>query len=232
MTYAAILRRMKSLSNPAAIEGMARFGITAKKVFGLSMPALRMLARETGQDHALAQKLWATGIFDARILATMVEETERVTEQQMEKWVKDIDSWAVCDGACLNLFRRTPFAYWKCLAWSNRPQEFVKRAAFSLMATLAVNDKAAEDEAFLAFLPLIKKEAIDDRNFVKKAVNWALRQIGKRNRKLNRAAIRTAEEIRALDSKSARWIAADALRELRSSAVTKRLKKKNLDHLS
>jgi 3-methyladenine DNA glycosylase AlkD len=222
--FTSIMRKMKSLANPAAVAGMARFGVTAKKAYGLSTPQLRKLAREVGRDHALAARLWATGILDARGLATLVDDPLQVSEEQMERWVVDFDSWAVCDGACLNLFRWTPRAYRKCFEWSSHPEEFVKRAAFSLMAGLAVSDKAASDQAFLAFLPIIKREAADERNFVKKAVNWALRQIGKRNRRLNRAAIQTAQEIHRLDSPSARWIASDALRELASGAVQKRLK--------
>jgi 3-methyladenine DNA glycosylase AlkD len=224
MTCAEILKKMETAANPAAVAGMARYGIAAKKVFGLSTPALKKLAREIGKDHALAQQLWATEILEARAVAGLVDETDRVSERQMERWVKDFDSWAVCDGTCLNLFRKTPFAHRKCREWSSRPEEFVKRAGFTLMACLAVHDKGAPDGTFLAFLPLIQKEAADERNFVKKAVNWALRQIGKRNRRLNRAALQTAQTIQRLDSRSARWIAADALRELRSQAVQRRLK--------
>jgi len=224
MNCADIVKRIQSAADPAAVAGMARYGITAKKVYGLSAPALKKLAREIGKDHALAQQLWATEILEARALAGLVDEPGRVSERQMERWVKDFDSWAVCDGTCLNLFRKTPFAHRKCREWSSRPEEFVKRGGFTLMACLAVHDKGAPDGAFLAFLPLIQREAADERNFVKKAVNWALRQIGKRNRRLNRAAIKAAEAIQRLDSRSARWIAADALRELRSQAVQRRLK--------
>ncbi len=224
MDFAEIMKILESYSNPAAVEGMARFGITAKKVYGVPTPVLRKLARQIGKDHELAGKLWATGILDARGLATLVDDPKCVTKMQMESWVRDFDSWAVCDGACLNLFRWTPWAYQKCREWSTRPAEFEKRAAFSLMATLAVSDKAAKDDSFRAFFPLIRRGAADERNFVKKAVNWALRQIGKRNRRLNREAIRVAEELRRLDSPSARWIAADALRELKSDAVQRRLK--------
>jgi len=221
---ASLLKKMKFLANPAAVAGMARFGITAKKAFGLSTPQVRKLAREVGKNHALAKLLWATEIHDARALAALVDDPVQVSEEQMERWVKDFDSWAVCDGACIHLFRWTPFARRKCVEWSSRREEFVKRAAFSLMAGLAVSDKGAPDDAFLRFLPIIQREAMDGRNFVKKAVNWALRQIGKRNRPLNRAAVRTAREIQTLDSSSARWIASDALRELRSSAVQAKLK--------
>jgi 3-methyladenine DNA glycosylase AlkD len=224
MDCAEILRKMEEAANPANVAGMARYGITAKKVYGMSTPALKKLAREIGKDHTLAQQLWATEILEARALAGLVDEPDRVSERQMERWAKDFDSWAVCDGTCLNLFRRTPFAYRKCREWSSRREEFVKRGGFTLMACLAVHDKGTPDGTFLAFLPLIQREAADERNFVKKAVNWALRQIGKRNRRSNRAAIKAAEAIQRLDSRSARWIAADALRELRSQAVRRRLK--------
>jgi 3-methyladenine DNA glycosylase AlkD len=224
MSFAEILRKMESLANPAAVEGMARFGVTAKKAYGLSAAQLKKLAREVGRNHALAQRLWASEILDARALAALVDDPAQVSESQMERWVRDFDNWAVCDGACLHLLRWTPFAYRKCIEWSSRKEEFVKRAAFSLMAGLAVSDKQATDEAFLAFLPIVKREAVDERNFVKKAANWALRQIGKRNQQLNQAAIAMAGEIRRLNSRSARWIASDALRELGSVAVQRRLK--------
>jgi 3-methyladenine DNA glycosylase AlkD len=204
---------------------MARFGITAAKAYGWSTPALKEVARQIGKDHDLAQRLWASGSLEARALAGLIDEKEKVTEQQMEDWARDFDSWAVCDGTCLNLFRYTPFAYKKCREWSDRQEEFVKRAAFALMACLAVSDKAANDRVFLGLLPLIKRQAGDGRNYVRKAVNWALRQIGKRNQRLNRAAIEAAQDIHGLNSPGARWIASDALRELRSPAVQRRLKK-------
>jgi len=217
---------MESLADPQAVAGMARFGIRARKVYGLSAPVLRKLAREVGKDHMLAQRLWATGIHDARELAALVDDPLQVSEEQMERWARGFDNWAVCDGACIHLFRSSPLARRKCVEWSSRREEFVKRAAFALMAGLAVGDKSAPDEVFLRFLPIIERESRDARNFVKKAVNWALRQIGKRNRRLNRAAIRAAREIHRLDCPSARWIASDALRELQSRAVQKRLKRK------
>jgi 3-methyladenine DNA glycosylase AlkD len=226
MTFNQVLKRLKSKSNPAAVRGMARFGITAAKAYGWSTPALKTFARQIGKDHDLAQRLWSTGILEARALAGLIAEKEKVTERQMEAWVEDFDSWAVCDGTCLNLFRYTPFAYKKCREWSERQEEFVKRAGFALMACLAVGNKAANDRMFLHFLPLIKRQASDERNYVKKAVNWALRQIGKRNQRLNRAAIKAAQEIHRLNSSSARWIASDALRELRSGAVQGRLRLK------
>jgi len=219
-----VLESLRSLSNPEAVSSMARFGIKADKSFGVSVPALRKLARSIGKDHKLAQELWDTGLHEARELATMIADPKQVTEEFMERWVKDIDSWDVCDHCCGNLWDKTPYAYRKAREWSRRPEEFVKRASFSLMAALAVHDKAASDDAFIKFLPIIKRESFDERNFVKKAVNWALRQIGKRNRNLNRHAIEVAREIQTLDSKSARWIAADALRELTNAKVQSRMK--------
>jgi 3-methyladenine DNA glycosylase AlkD len=219
-----VLESLRSLSNPAAVASMARFGIKADKAFGVSVPALRKVARSIGKDHPLAQDLWDTGFHEARELATMIADPKQVTEELMERWVKDIDSWDVCDACCGNLWDKAPFAYQKAREWSKRPEEFVKRAAFSLMAALALHDKAASDAAFTRFLPIIKRESTDERNFVKKAVNWALRQIGKRNRILNRKAIETAREIHKLNSKSARWIAADALRELTNEKVQSRMK--------
>ena len=219
-----VVESLRSLSNPDAVSSMARFGIKADKAFGVSVPALRKLARSIGKDHLLAQELWDSGLHEARELATMIADSKQVTEEFMERWVKDIDSWDVCDHCCGNLWNKTPFAYRKAREWSRQPEEFVKRASFSLMAALAVHDKAAADDAFIKFLPIIMRESIDERNFVKKAVNWALRQIGKRNRNLNRQAIETAREIQQLDSKSAKWIAADALRELTNAKVQSRIK--------
>jgi 3-methyladenine DNA glycosylase AlkD len=219
-----ILNKLKALSNPEAVAGMARFGINPENILGISIPTLRGLARGIGKDHALAQELWSSGIHEARILASMIDDPKTVTEEQMEAWVKDFDSWDVCDQCCMNLFEKTEFAYQKCVEWSSRRDEFVKRAGFALMARLAVSDKRAGDEEFMKFLPIIKRESVDDRNYVRKAVNWSLRQIGKRNRSLNRAATMTAKEIQKIDSKSARWIASDALRELTSEKVQRRLK--------
>jgi 3-methyladenine DNA glycosylase AlkD len=224
MNCAEILQRLASRPDRHAVEGMARFGIVAKKVYGgWSTPALKKLAREIGRDHFLALELWTSEIYEARALATLIDEPEKVTERQMDQWAKDFDSWAVCDGACINVFRYTRFAHQKCVEWSARPEEFVKRAAYALMAGLAVADKAASDDAFRKFLPLIKRAAMDERNMVKKGVNWALRQIGKRNASLNRAALAACREIHGLDSRAARWIASGARRELQSPAVQRRL---------
>ena len=226
MDYEKILKQLKSLSNPEAVAGMARFGINTKNTYGVSIPDLRKMAKGIGKNHILAQKLWDSGIHEARILAGMIDLPERVTEKQMEHWVKDFDSWDVCDQVCSNLFDKTKFAYPKAIKWSKRNEEFIKRAGFVLMAALAVHDKEASDKEFLKFLPIIKREATDERNFVKKAVNWALRQIGKRNPSLNKMAIQTAKELQRTDSKSARWIASDAIRELTSEAVQKKLVRK------
>ncbi|MFA4947692.1 MAG: DNA alkylation repair protein [Candidatus Krumholzibacteriia bacterium] len=222
-TCAEIVAELESLANPANVAGMARYGINSKNTLGVSIPCLRAMAKRIGKDHALARELWASSVHEARILAGLVDDPAMVTAAQLERWVKDFDSWDVCDGACSNLFDRTPFAWDKAVAWSARSGEFVKRAGFVLMAALAVHDKKAPDERFRKFFPLIERESADERNFVKKAVNWALRQIGKRNRALNGNAIAAAKRIRKIESKSARWIAADALRELESTAVRERL---------
>jgi 3-methyladenine DNA glycosylase AlkD len=210
-----ILRQLKAQRNPKNVAGMARFGINPRHAYGISIPTLRGIARQAGKDHRLAQELWDSCIHEARILAALVDLPAQVTKAQMERWVKDFDSWDVCDQVCSNLFDKTKHAHRKAVEWSRRDDEFVKRAGFVLMAALAVHDKSASDAAFKKFLPLIQRGATDERNFVKKAVNWALRQIGKRNAALNRAARATAREIQTLDSRAARWVAADALRELR-----------------
>ena len=226
MKATEIIERIKSLANPRNVEGMARFGINPTNTYGVSVPVLRKMAREVGRDHALALELWASGIHEARMLACFIDRPDMVTEEQMESWVKDFDSWDVCDQCCSNLFDRNHLAYEKALQWSEREEEFVRRAGFVLMACLAVHDKKADDQLFISFMPLIKKHAADERNFVKKAVNWALRQVGKRNRNLNEVALKTAEEIKQIESKSARWIASDAIRELNSEAVQNKLEGK------
>ena len=220
-----IIKKLKSLKNPENVAGMARFGINPNNTYGVSIPTLRKMAKESGKDHSLAQELWASRIHEARILAGFVDDPKLVTAEQMENWVKDFDSWDICDQVCSNLFDRTPFAHKKAIEWSNREEEFVKRAGFVLMAALSVHDKKAQDDEFLIFLPIIKREATDERNYVKKAANWALRQIGKRNSTLNKKSIETAKEIQKLGSKSARWIASDAVRELTSKSVQDKLLK-------
>jgi len=209
-----ILARLKAEANPANVAGMARYGINPQGTLGVPVHALRKLARELGSNHKLAAELWLSGIHEARILATIVDDPALVTRRQMNRWARDFDSWDVCDQACQNLFRYTPFGFEKAAEWARARREFVRRAGFALMAGLAVKAKAAPDAAFKAFLPLIVEAANDDRNLVRKAVNWALRAIGKRNSSLRRQAINTAQEIRKLESKAARWVATDALREL------------------
>ena len=218
-----IVRELRSMANPKNVEGMARFGIRSKNTLGISIYDLRPMAKRIGKDHAVAAELWSTEIHEARLLAGFIDDPEKVTEKQMESWAADFDSWDIVDQVCSSLFDKTPFAYAKADEWSSREEEFVKRAGFVLMAALSVHDREAPDKAFTKFLPTIKREATDERNFVKKAVNWALRQIGKRDLVLNAAAVKIAKEIQKIDSKSARWIASDALRELESDKVRKRL---------
>jgi 3-methyladenine DNA glycosylase AlkD len=232
MEYHEILKKMKSYYNPRNIAGMARFGINVKKAYGVPAPALRQMARAHRKNHALAERLWASGIHDAKGLAGLIDDPAQVTEEQMERWARDFDSWAVVDGTCNNLFRLTPFAHKKAVEWTRRDEEYVKRAGFVLMACLAVHHKAAPDSTFLRFLPLIKKGATDERNFVKKSVNWALRQIGKRNLKLREAAISTGKEIQKLDSRAARWIAADALRELTNGKTVAMIRTRTATRIS
>lgn len=223
MNFKDILKELKKLADPESVEGMSQFGISTENTFGISIPELRKLAKKIGKDHNTAQELWKSEIHEAKILASMVDKPKLVTEAQMEEWVKDFDSWDVCDQVCNNLFRKTSFASQKAVDWSERQEEFVKRAGFVLMATTAVHDKKLDDEKFIEYLEIIKNKSDDQRNYVKKAVNWALRQIGKRNKKLNEEAIKTAEEIKNREYKSAKWIAADALRELKSYKVKERL---------
>jgi 3-methyladenine DNA glycosylase AlkD len=218
-----IIKTLRGLGSARGRNGMARFGISVDNALGISVTQLRRVAKNIRRDHALAQSLWATGIHEARILASIIDVPAEVTQKQMEAWAAAFNSWDLVDQCCGNLFDKTPYAWDKAIEWSGRSEEFVKRAGFSLMAYLAVHDKKSPDNRFEAFLPVIEREATDDRNFVKKAVNWALRQIGKRNARLNDTAIRRAERINKLDSRSARWIAADALRELRKPAVQQRL---------
>jgi 3-methyladenine DNA glycosylase AlkD len=210
-----LIAHLYSLRDDAAVAGQRRFGITSKSdQLGIAIPTLRELARSHRRDHALALELWDSGVHDARVLATFVENPSQITRAQADRWVRDADNWGLADALAF-LFDRTDFAAGKAQAWSERKAEFVKRTGFATMAGMAVHRKELPDAVFLEFLPSIAREATDDRNFVKKAVNWALRQIGKRNARLRRAAMRQAQRIAKLDSPAARWIAADALRELR-----------------
>lgn len=214
MTAAKIIGKMKSMTSQKNIDGMARFGILCKKKFGIPSPELRLMARGHKRDHALARELWKTGIHEAKILAVWVEDKKQVTGAQMDDWVQDIDCWAVCDTLCGQLFDRTPYAYTKAFEWAKDDREFVRRAGIVLMATLAVHDKKADDGVFEKFFPVLKTYVTDERNFVKKAVNWAIRQIGKRNRTLLPKAIKLAREIQEIGTPGARWIASGAIREL------------------
>jgi 3-methyladenine DNA glycosylase AlkD len=224
-TVEEVLAKLRAKARPDQLEGMSRYGMTIDRRLGVSVPDMRKIAKDCGKNHGVALSLWETGIPEARMVASMVEEPERLSEEQMEDWVKDFDSWDVCDQVCMNLFEKTPLAWKKIPEWSERKEEFVKRASYSLIACLAWHDKKAGEEEFVRLLPLIKRGAIDDRNYVKKAVNWALRNIGKRSQNLNQAAIEASMKIRQLDSKAASWIASDAIRELQSGAVQRRLNK-------
>lgn len=223
MNYQQIIKKLKSMADPQNVEGMARFGINTKNTLGISVYDIRKIAAKMPKDHRLAKKLWSSGIHEARILACFIDEPAKVTRRQMESWASDFDSWDVCDLACGFLFDKTSFAYQQAVKWSGSKKEFVKRAAFALIAALSVHDKQANDSTFIRLLPLIKRQATDERNYVRKAVNWALRSIGKRNWRLNKSALRTAKAIQGLDSKAAKWIAADAIRELKSNKVQQRL---------
>lgn len=225
-TVEDVMEQLQSKSKPDQLDGMARFGIVGEKRLGVSVPDMRKIAKEIGKDHQLALDLWDTGIPEGMIVAGMVAEADKLTEQQMEAWVVDINSWDVCDQVCMNLFEKSPLAEKKIYDWSEREEEFVKRTAYALIACLAWHDKKAGDEDFIQYFPVILAGATDNRNFVKKAVNWALRNIGKRNLALNNAALELAYRIKEIDAKSARWIASDAIRELESEKVQERLRKK------
>lgn len=225
VTAADVIAELQSLANPANTAGMARYGINTASSFGISIYTLRDITKRLGTDHQLALDLWQSGLHDARNLASMVADPLQLTEEQMERWVIDFDSWDVCDQVTSNLFDKSPFAYQKVHQWACRQEEFVKRAAFATIAALAVQDKKASNDQLEPFFKLIIDAACDDRNFVKKAVNWALRNLGKRNPELNRRAIETARLLKSMDCKSARWIASDALRELESEKVQARLAK-------
>ncbi|ACU61753.1 DNA alkylation repair protein [Chitinophaga pinensis] len=216
MDVTDIIDLLKEKADTRYHAGMLRFGIDNEKALGVKLPELRKLAKIIKKKHTLALQLWETGIHEARILASLIADPKLVTPQLIDSWTNDFTSWDICDQACGNLFDRTPYAIEKALAFSQHEREFVKRAGFVLMAELAIHDKKANDKIFIRFLPVIEREAWDNRNFVKKAVNWALRQVGKRNDSLLPLAIRCAERILLQDSKAAKWIAGDALRELNS----------------
>lgn len=208
-------------------ESLARYGIVAKGVYGVSVGDLRKYAKELGRNHALALELWATGAYEPRMLATFIDEPERVTSAQMDRWAKDFDNWAICDSACFHLFVRTPHAWKKVEAWADRPEEFIRRAAFALLASLSAKDREAEEARFSHGLALIEAAATDERNFVKKGVNWALRCIGKRSAGLHAESLEVSARLSRSDAPTARWIGKDALRDLNTRATTARLSKKS-----
>jgi 3-methyladenine DNA glycosylase AlkD len=222
-TLETVLEQLQGKAKPEQLAGMARYGVALEKRLGVAVPELRKLAKEIGKDHTLALQLWQTGIAEARILASMVDTPRQVDEAQMEAWVRDFNSWDVCDQVCMNLFDKHPLAWQKVADWSKREEEFVKRAAFALLACLAWHNKAAEGQQFITLLPVIREGATDERPMVKKAVSWALRNIGKRNPRLRAIALEEAQGLQKLDSRAARWIAADVGRDLQSGPALRRI---------
>jgi 3-methyladenine DNA glycosylase AlkD len=220
----AVIAELRAFADPSRLPGMARVGINVDRALGVSTPELRKIGRRHRPDHSLARDLWRSGIHEARILASMVDDPMKVTRDQMEEWALDLDSWDLCDQVIGNLFDLTPFATSAARAWTRRPEEFVKRAGFALIAARAARDRTAPDRAFTTWFPAIRRGASDERNYVKKAVSWALRQIGKRNLELNAAAIAEAEALSKLANASARWVGRDALRELRRDETQRRLR--------
>ena len=223
ITAEEVLRMLQAKAKPDQVQEMARFGMTEEGRLGLSIPDLRAIAKSLGKNHPLAQELWKTRIAEARILASMIAEPGKLTDAEMDSWVADFNSWDVCDQVCMNLFDKSPLAWKKIPEWSERDEEFTRRAALALIACLAWHDKQAQDAVFIELMPTIKQCATDERNFVKKAASWALRNVGKRNPLLNQIALQWARDIQQINSKAARWIAADAIRELESEAVLNRL---------
>lgn len=209
-----VIARLRKMGDPAAVAGRARFGIPEDGALGVPVPALRKLAREIGRDADLARGLWQSGIPEARLLATLTMPPEAFTRPAAERWLKDVTSWDVCDGLCLNLVDKAEWAYEAARAWCSSSDEWTKRAGFATIAGLAWHDRDAPDAKLKRFFPIIEKHGADDRNYVKKAVSWALRQLGKRSEALRPLAIGSAEKLRASESKGARWAGADALREL------------------
>lgn len=222
-TAQEVIKTLQAQARPDQLEGMARYGLVGEKRLGVSVADLRRIAKGLGSDRHLAQELWDTGIPEAMILASMLDVPHKVTEEQMEAWVADLPAWDVCDQVCMNLFEKTPLAWKKIHDWSKREELFVKRTAFALIACLAWHDKKASDKDLIQLIPVIREGAADDRNMVRKAVSWALRNIGKRNRNLHTVALRAAEEIREMGTPPARWIASDVIRDLTGDTVQKRL---------
>jgi 3-methyladenine DNA glycosylase AlkD len=225
MTLEEITVWLETRRNPENLAGMARFGINVERAFGIPLQELRLLSKRIGKNHVLAGRLWSTGLHEARLLAMLIEDPASLSNKQMERWVRDFDSWDLCDGCCIHLFRKTPNAYERAIEWTKSEREFVKRAGFALIATLAVHARRTDDAYFLECLERVGHASGDERNFVRKAVNWALRQIGKRNLFLHDAALKCARELAASEAKSARWIGKDALRELSDEKIIRRIKK-------
>jgi 3-methyladenine DNA glycosylase AlkD len=220
----AVVARLKRLGTKKTRDAMARYAIPSDNAFGVSVADIRKLGKDLGRDHDLAQALWDTRWYEARMLAAFVDDPAQVTPAQMDRWCRDFDSWAIVDTICFHLFDKTPHAFAKAKAWANRRNEFEKRAAFALLAALGVHDKKASDESFAKVLPLIERAATDERNFVKKGVSWALRVIGRRSNELNRSAVALSKRLCASEEPAARWVGRDALKELTSPAVVRRLK--------
>ena len=219
---AKVVASLKRLGNKKTRDGMARYGLPSTNAFGVPVGKIQQLGKQLGRDHELAAALWDTAWYEARMLAAFIDEPERVTTAQMDRWARDFDNWGICDTVCFHLFDRTRHAWSKCESWANRKEEFVKRAAYALMACLALHDKKADDKEFLRYLPLIERAASDERNFVKKGVSWALRSIGRRSPALNEAAVGVAERLALSPEPAARWVGKDALRELRRvSTITR-----------
>ncbi len=221
MDYNEALNRLRSRSNPKNLKGMGRYGINTARALGVNIPYIRDLGKEIGTDHQMAKRLWGSGVHEARILATIIDDIDKVSEKQMDKWMADFNSWDICDQTVFNLFWRVPNAQKNAILWTDREPEFERRAGFAMMAKLALSDKKMEDVDFEPFFEVIIKRSDDERNFVKKSVNWALRQIGKRNIRLNERAVKTAKDISERDDPIARWIGKDALRELTSEKTQK-----------
>jgi 3-methyladenine DNA glycosylase AlkD len=222
----ATLARLERLGSRKNREGMARYGLVSKQAFGISVGTLRSMASELGADHRFALALWRTGWYEARMLAVFVDEPAKVTPAQMDRWCRDFDNWGICDTACFALFDQTPHAFRKIRQWAPRREEFVRRASFALLASVALHDKKSDDKQFIACVSLIKRAAEDDRNFVKKGVSWALRSVGSRNIALHRRAIALARKLATSKTTSARWIGNDALRDLERPLVARRLARK------
>lgn len=218
-----LINKLISKSRKDRLKGMSRYGIKIDNRLGVSIPEIRKIAKEFGKNHEVALELWKTGYADAKITAALIDEPEKVTESQMDDWVVEIDSWDVCDQTCMNLFDKTPYAWKKIIEWSKGDEEFVKRTAFSLLACLAWHDKNAEDSRFIEYFPLITKNAMDNRNYVKKAVSWSIRHIGKRNLNLHSAALEIANELKNIDSRTAKWIGSDVIKDLNSISTKRRL---------